>query len=533
MTANVWNPGQGAIPVAQSKQTMLSQSFDATEAQVLFNLTAFNYEVNTSSLLVAINGVMQVPGVDFAETSNSSFTVDTPLKAGDKVLALGFVGVTATDASLTAISLVTKGYRDNALTYQQAAANSATAASDSATAAANSKTGADTAKTGAETAKANTDTVYNNTVGVYNNTVSVSSAALEGMRNRVINGDMRIDQRANFASVAFNSSNNGLKCADRWNFSMGGTGAWTGQVVVDGPNYAFKNSLKVTVTTAAAQANDTTGIHILHPVEKFLVADAEYGSPSTSKQFTTSFFVKSSVVGKYSIFLYHGGGVGQLPRTIVNNFTINAANTWEYKTITWASDPSAATWLSIPDNGLGFYIGWDLGSGTGRSSALSTNTWRDASPGAQNSIVRTNDSVNWISTAGATFQLTHVQHEIGTAATAFQRRPYSLELLLCQRYYYQARQMVGVIGSANAAWRMSARHPTPMRVAPSTNLVGLPTVQIGSLGSTTMTGIANNYSTVHGLEMDITITNSGTGGQPCIMYAQNGDGHRVDVSAEL
>lgn len=97
MTASVWTPDSQIIPQVNANSTLVSQVFTPTDGQTLFILTNFQYVLGTNSLLVFINGVFQTITVDFTETSVSSFTIigNTLTAANDKVLALGFVGVTA------------------------------------------------------------------------------------------------------------------------------------------------------------------------------------------------------------------------------------------------------------------------------------------------------------------------------------------------------------------------------------------------------------------------------------------------------
>lgn len=144
MTASVWTPYGASLPVAAAASTLMPQVFTATIAQTLFTLTAFNYTPATGSLLVFINGVAQIPGTDFTETSVTSFTLNAGLVVGDIVLAFGFIGITATLPSVTAQAVAAAASATAALASQTAAATSAGAASTSASAASTSATNAAT-----------------------------------------------------------------------------------------------------------------------------------------------------------------------------------------------------------------------------------------------------------------------------------------------------------------------------------------------------------------------------------------------------
>jgi hypothetical protein len=82
--------------LANASGTVLQQRLASTAGQTIFNLTAFNYVPGTSSLIVFINGQKQCIGVDFLETSASSFTFTSPLTAVDVVDVVGFPDLTLT-----------------------------------------------------------------------------------------------------------------------------------------------------------------------------------------------------------------------------------------------------------------------------------------------------------------------------------------------------------------------------------------------------------------------------------------------------
>lgn len=253
-----------------------------------------------------------------------------------------------------------------------------------------------------------------------------------GMRNRIINGDMRVDQRFNGSSASVSATS--AYVADRWNIACGGTAAATVQRVSnDGPSYFMHNSLKIVTSTAYTPDATLTGCHVFQPIEKYNVADLMYGVAS-AQAVTVSFWCKSTIAGKYSTFLYVGDGAlvnsAYTTRTCVMNFTINSANTWEYKTVTFPADTAAANWFNIADNAAGVLWGIDLGSGTNRGTS-NTGVWQESS----NGYVKTPDSVNLFATVNAQFNLSAVQLEVGTAPTPFQFRSYADELRLCQRYY--------------------------------------------------------------------------------------------------
>lgn len=82
--------GGGAAVSVNASGTLVPETFIPANGQVLFNLTAFNYTPNTNSLLVFINGQKQIFGVDFLESSSSTFTLTSPVTSSDSVEVIGF-----------------------------------------------------------------------------------------------------------------------------------------------------------------------------------------------------------------------------------------------------------------------------------------------------------------------------------------------------------------------------------------------------------------------------------------------------------
>ena len=238
-------------------------------------------------------------------------------------------------------------------------------------------------------------------------------------RNRIINGDMRIDQRNAGASSNFGTGGE-YSTVDRWQTFENTGGSATNQQVVDAPA-GFYNSLKVTVTSSATPSA-AEFFQLRQAIEGYNIADLGWGTAS-AKTVTLSFWVKSSLTGQF------GGSVGNNVSTFYSypfNYTISSANTWEYKTIT-ISGSTAGTWASTNEVGLNLYF--NLGCG---SNLLNTaNTLYSGGTLYRGS---TGDT-NLVATNGATWQITGVQLEVGSVATPFERRQYGTELQLCQRYY--------------------------------------------------------------------------------------------------
>lgn len=248
---------------------------------------------------------------------------------------------------------------------------------------------------------------------------NISADNLGMFRNRIINGDMRIDQR--FSGAAQTGKTASMYVTDRWNFEMLSCGTYTLQQVSDAPT-GFTHSLKATLTATATPIS-TSYLLISQRIEGYNIADFAFGTNSATP-ITVSFWAKSSIAGTYGFGIdndYNGG------RGYVSTFTINQVGTWEKKTIYVPGD-TTGTWANTSSTGMRICIG--LGSGANYQTAT-TNSWQ-----AVSNKYATSGCVQFSQqSTNSTFQLTGVQVEKGTMATPFEYRPYALELLLCQRYY--------------------------------------------------------------------------------------------------
>lgn len=272
-----------------------------------------------------------------------------------------------------------------------------------------------------------------------------------GFRNRIINGDMRIDQRNAGASVTLTS--NGY-LVDRWSYYVDQTSKATAQQSSTTAT-EFTNSLLITSSSAYSVLSGDQFI-IQQSIEGLNVPDLAWGT-ANAKTVTLSFWVRSSLTGTFGGSIVNSGQSRSYPFT----YSISSANTFEYKTITIPGDTSG-TWLTT--NGIGIRVYFGLGVGATNSGTAGTwaGTYYSSATGAT-SVVGTN---------GATFYITGVQLEVGSVATPFERRPYGTELSLCQRYYYSFvkgnSQNIGIGGYYNSSYlTTSVNFPVSMRAAPS------------------------------------------------------------------
>jgi hypothetical protein len=305
-----------------------------------------------------------------------------------------------------------------------------------------------------------------------------TQAQYTGFKNRIINGAMVIDQRNAGASVTQTTSD--LYIVDRW--AAYGTAASKFSVQQNAgavtPPSGFTSYLGCTSLSAYSLAS-TDFFTIGQKIEGFNFSDLGWGS-ANAQAVTLSFWARSSLTGTFSGYLPNGGSGAYW---YVFSYTINSANTWEYKTVTIAA-PTAGGTASWPiNNAQVTQIQFSLGTGssvTGAAGAWGSTTARGVT--GTTSVVGTN---------GATFYITGVQLEKGSTATSFDYRPYGTELALCQRYY-EKLQGVRLWGSnANlsyATWAFKAQK----RASPTITLAS------GSVGTLENTSVDNTQAYTNG-----------------------------------
>jgi hypothetical protein len=275
-------------------------------------------------------------------------------------------------------------------------------------------------------------------------------------RNRIINGDMRIAQRGTAAVTA-----SGSFPVDRFVVLNSTDGAFSAQQDSSAPA-GFVNSVKVTTTTADATLTTTQMLQFRQSIEGTNISDLAWGT-ANAKTVTLSFWVRSSLTGTF------GGSLrnGDVSRSYPFTYSISSADTWEQKFVTIEGD-TTGTWATT--TGPGIICTFALGAGP--NSSGTAGAWNS------NNNASATGAVSVIGTLNATWFITGVQLEVGSVATPFERRPYSTELALAQRYCISYGG-VGNYDIVGTGWAISTTvtnvHPTfpvEMRIAPSLTVVG-------------------------------------------------------------
>jgi hypothetical protein len=281
-------------------------------------------------------------------------------------------------------------------------------------------------------------------------------------RNVLINGAFNVDQRNNGGSIT--PTNGTPMVTDRWRMELSQASKYTVGQNYNGltPPAGFSKyfGIKCISSWSPGSGDYATFEQI---VEGLNWAQMSWGT-SSAKTVTLSFWVNASTNGTFTGAIRNAAA----NRSYAFNYTINTINTWEQKTITIAGD-TTGTWPT--DNGSSLILDFALVYGL---------TYQTSTVGAwQSGNYIASSSGLWISASNATWNITGVQIEVGSSATAFDYRSYGTELALCQRYYYRqlgpsyAAYGIGVSFSGNGYFYMPYRFPVTMRTGPTMNYSSL------------------------------------------------------------
>lgn len=238
-----------------------------------------------------------------------------------------------------------------------------------------------------------------------------------GRRNIIVNGAMNVAQRGTtFDKNSFTGSK--YYSLDRFHVQSSVPSAdHTITQSTDTPE-GFGHSLKYTQDTAASTFPASTSQY--HRVRHHL--EGQDCHHLENKPCVLSFWVKSSIAGGFDVTLF-------APNSSLNHmvlpYTINSANTWEKKELSFIGPAT----ITPGSNTLSLDVQWQLARSGTTYQTSATEVWGTTKLSSSNST----DAV--IKTAGATWQLTGVQLELGKVATPFEHRSYGEELALCQRYF--------------------------------------------------------------------------------------------------
>ena len=322
---------------------------------------------------------------------------------------------------------------------------------------------------------------------------NINGGAIGGRRNILINGAMLVAQRGT------SSTSSGYATIDRFQSGSGNIGQNVTQSQQSlsssdtGPYGEGFRKYKRAQLAAAGNANANAYVEAAtYKVEAQDLANSGWDPASATNFITLSFWFRCSTNQTFLLNLRSEDGTSRMFST---TFTASANNTWTkiVKTIPGNTSPT----VDIDnDNGSGLAIFWVPFYGTDYTDSGSTmDAWKTYSGSSQG----TDMASTWLAAGASTFDLTGVQLEVGSQATAFEHRHFGEERLLCQRYYQDIAGSSDLVmfGSGRASGTTNALVSTPLSVP----LRASPTIS------------QTNYST-WGTEGSHTVTNT----TPTVQY---------------
>ena len=288
-------------------------------------------------------------------------------------------------------------------------------------------------------------------------------------RNLIINGGMQVWQRATATTTA---AGNAYKTVDRWKFDGTTDGVLTSEkhdmslAEIDATGHG--SALQLDVTTADASLAAGQYAYFRQYIEAQNLQHLQYGT-ANAKTITLSFWVKSNKTGIYA------AGILKPDTTaykIFDEYTINAADTWEKKTITFTPTAGSTTLITNSggiinnDNGQGFEVHFGLAWGSTNGSGTA-QTWSTSS-----AYYASTNHVNWMDSTSNNFYLTGVQLEVGSNATPFEHRSYTEEFFMCNRYYTRIAndyhgQLILCWAVGTSRWYGECRTKNALRATPT------------------------------------------------------------------
>jgi len=247
-----------------------------------------------------------------------------------------------------------------------------------------------------------------------------------GRKNLIINGANQVNQRGTVTGI--NTAAFTYGGPDRRNLYVNDAGgsAFSLSQGTSGPA-EFTHTCRIDCTTAGDALTGGQEIKSEQAIEAYDVSGVAFGTTS-AKSLTVSFWVKSNQAANYVLWLYRADG----SRHNSAVYSINSADTWEFKTLTFAPDHSNTVAV---DNTTGLGVAFILNTGPTFSNGTSPNgNWEALTSG--------NRYAGQTATIGSStsdyFEYTGLQVETGKVATPFEHRSYGEELALCQRYYQKS-----------------------------------------------------------------------------------------------
>jgi len=346
-------------------------------------------------------------------------------------------------------------------------------------------------QTGANTTAVTIDASQNVTfAAAVTTTGSVNAPNTFGFKNRIINGNMMVDQRNAAASQTFTAAAALAYSVDRW--------------------YGYCTGANVTGQQVAGSTTPT-------------VTQNRYRFTGAASVTAVGFGQRIEQKNSYDL----AGSTCTLSADLAISATLT--------TVTWTA--YYATTTADTFGSLASPTVTSIATGTFTVTSTVTNFSANISiPAAATTGLQILFTVGAL-TAGLTWTIGNVQLEKGSVATSFDFRDYGRELILCQRYYTKISSfgasgqiLSGFSVTATSAW-CQVFTPVQFRASPTLNFLNL-NVSDQISYSLTVTAIAGSAQTSNGGGVAFTNNTGATVYRPCAVNASASTGY-MDFSAEL
>lgn len=218
--------------------------------------------------------------------------------------------------------------------------------------------------------------------------------------------------------ISVSNAPDGTIVADRWIYNKIGSFQHVVLRDTDVPSFTQSGkiipySYRVNLTTAQDTIGASDECVIVQKIEGYRFRNFAWRS------FDLVFWVKADLVGTYCISLRNN--VPDL--SCIGEFTINSANTWEEKRITFPASPTSGTWNYTDD--VGIRVGVVIMAGT--NFQTTGGTWNSGY------FHRTANQINGVQTGAVNFRITDFDI-VDVGASRHDPREYTEEYKLCRRY---------------------------------------------------------------------------------------------------
>ena len=278
----------------------------------------------------------------------------------------------------------------------------------------------------------------------------IGSQTAQSNRNLVINGAMRVAQRAT-STTGVGASNDQYGASDRFCVSAANTSGrltMSQAAVTDLPGFA--NCLKLVCTTADTSIASDEYLNLSTRFEGQNLQQLKKGT-SSAEPVTVSFYVKGNASATYVAELFDNDNTRQYSQLVP------VTSSWNRVSLTYAGDTTGAL---DDDNARSLQLIFFLHAGSNFTSGTLSTAW-SSNTNANRAVGIT----SIVDSTDRTLEITGVQMEIGEVATPFEHRSFADDLALCERYYQIVAPLAGSGNSTN--FKTTVSFKTAMRAEPT------------------------------------------------------------------